>query len=149
MKDASGVIRAWVYTTLNAAVSYSSVTVPVFSFAPRNQALPYILIGEHNMMGEAESTKDKWITEHEILIEIYCCGSSTGAASQGNDQSYVPANTITDSVVQLLRTRSAISLTGYNTIRRLVDSMVSDTILMDNNIIIYKSISLRLLLEEN
>lgn len=142
MKDPSDSIRDWLYTTLNAAVSYGGSTISVYSFPPKDQTFPYIVIGEQTMSGESESTKDAYITEHEVTIEVW-------DSYLGNDASYVRANTIGDSVLQLLRTRTAITISGYNVIRLLADAMITDRIITDKSIIIYKSILVRLLLEES
>ena len=143
MKDASDQIRDWVYTVLNGTVSYGGSVVPVYSFPPKDQAYPYMVIAEHMMTGEGESTKDAYLTGHEITVEIY-------TESTGNDASYVPANTIADSALQLLRTRTKVTgITGYNTISVVTDNMITERVITDRNIIIYKSINMRLLLEEN
>lgn len=141
MKDPSDSIRDWVYTALNGTVSYGGSTVPVYSFPTKDASMPYILIGEHFMTGE-QGTKDAYITEHELVIEVY-------TSSTGNRATYAPANSITDSIIQLLRTRTSPTITGYTGIRVLVDSMITERIINDTNIIIYKSIQIRLLLEEN
>ena len=143
MKDASDQIREWAYAVLNGTITYGGSVVPVYSFAPKDQTFPYMVIAEHMMTGEGESTKDAYLTGHEITIEIY-------TESIGNDASYVPANTIADSALQLLRTRTKVTgITGYNTISVVTDNMITERILTDRNIIIYKSINIRLLLEEN
>lgn len=151
MKDPSDVIREWVYNVLNGTIFYGATSIPVYSFAPRNSLMPYIIIGEHIMSGET-GTKDAYITEHEILIEIY-------TVHTGNDASYAKVNSIADSCIQLLRQRSLEDsgsggedipgVTGYNVIRCLIDNMVTDRIITSTNTIIYKSINVRLLLEEN
>lgn len=141
MKDPADVIRDWIYTALNGNVSYGGSAVAVYSFPGKDASMPYILIGEHYMTGE-QGTKDAYINEHEIMIEIY-------TSSTGNRASYDSANSISNSVIQLLRTRTQPTLTGYNCISLLVDNMVTDRITTDTNIIIYKSIQLRLLVEES
>lgn len=151
MKDPSDNIRDWVYNVLYGTVFYSGASIPVYSFPPRNETKPYIVIGEHFMTGE-QGTKDCYITEHEVLIEIY-------TTHTGNDATYVQANSIADSVIQILRQRTletsgsgggaVAGITGYNVIRVLVDNMVTDRIVTETNITIYKSINIRILLEES
>jgi hypothetical protein len=113
----------------------------VYSFPPKDETMPYIVIGEQTMAPE-QGTKDAYITEHDVTIEIW-------SSYTGNDASYVSANSISDAVIQILRTRGSISIPGYNVIRLLVDNLITDRILTDTKTIIYKSINIRLLLEEN
>jgi len=150
MKDASDIIREWVYNVLYKTITYGSAYVDVYSFAPKDAAFPYILIGEQMMTGE-DGTKDKFITNHEVTIEVW-------TSFKGNDASYVPVNSISDSALQLLRQRSfethgsggqtIAGFTGYNSITITVNNLITDRFMMDNNIIIYKSIVLNLKLEE-
>ena len=150
MKDPSDNIRDWLYGVLYGTVSYEGAFVSVYSFPPANQAFPYIAISEQMMSGE-QGTKDAYITEHSATIEIY-------AEQTGNVASYVPVNTIADSVLQIIRRRKIMTygsgggavpeITGYNPIRILVDSMVTDRFSMQNRQVIYKSINLKILLEE-
>lgn len=152
MKDPSDVIREWVYNVLYQTIYYSTAYVPVYSFAPKDAAFPYIIIGEQSMYGENQSTKDKNITEHQIMIEVY-------SKHNGNDASYVPVNTIMDLVLQTIRTepldvtgsggQSIPVLTGFNSINIIADSMVTDRFQTDTNIIMYKSINISFLMEEN
>ena len=94
MKDPAGLVRSWLYTLLNTNVSYGSKTIPVYSFAPKDAAMPYILISQQSTGPEGNhSTKDSYVTDHSFTIEIY-------SSHTGNDASYVPINTISDSVMQ-------------------------------------------------
>jgi hypothetical protein len=152
MKDPSDNIRDWLYNVLYGTVSYGSSYISVYSFPPKDETFPYIIIGEQTMLGEGESTKDSYITEHEVTIEIWDSYS-------GNDASYVRVNSIANSILELVRTRSmtltgsggeSISgITGFNMIRLLADAMVTDRLITEKQIIIYKSILVRLLLEES
>lgn len=141
MKDPSSAIRDWVYDTLNAAVSYGGSAVTVYSFPAKDATMPYILIGENYMLGE-RGTKDAYISEHDIIIEVY-------TSSTGNRASYASVDSIADDIIQLLRTRTMPTITGYNCISVLVDNMVTDRFTTDTNIIIYKSIQIKLMLEES
>lgn len=151
MKDPSDNIRDWVYNVLYGTVFYNGTAIGVYSFPPKDQSKPYILIAEQFMSGE-QGTKDCYITEHDVTIEIY-------DSSSGNDASYVRVNSICDSVLQLLRQRAIetsgsggatiSTITGFNAIRILADTMVTDRITDGTNNIIYKSLNIRLLLEEN
>jgi hypothetical protein len=150
MKDASDIIRDWVYSVLNLTIQYGSAYVPVYSFVPKDAAFPYIVISEQMMTGE-DGTKDKFITNHEVTIEIW-------SSFQGNDASYVPVNSISDSVLRILRQRTKethgsggntiTGFTGFNAFSITVNNMITDRFLMDTNIIIYKSINIKLILEE-
>jgi hypothetical protein len=152
MKDASDIIREWIYGVLYKTILYGGSYVDVYSFAPKDASFPYILIGEQAMTGETESAKDRFITGHEVTIEIW-------TSSTGNDSSYIPANTIADSALQLLRQRATEThgsggttlpgFTGFNCITIIVSNLITERFLMENSIIIYKSINLKLLLEEN
>jgi hypothetical protein len=152
MKDPSDVIRDWVYNVLYGTIFYNAVAVPVYSFAPENTVMPYILIAEQSMSGEAESTKDAHITDQAVTIEVY-------DSFENNDASYVRANTIMSSILETIRTEpldvtgsgggSIPAFTGFNAINIIAESMVTDRIQTDTKIIIYKSINLSLLMEEN
>lgn len=89
-----------------------------------------------------ESTKDSWITRHSITIEIYASGT-------GNRASYVPVNTISDSVTQLVRTRSDITLTGFNVISIVFDSSLTDAFISETNTITLKVLNFTLIIEES
>jgi hypothetical protein len=151
MKDASDIIRDWIYGVLYKTILYGGSYVDIYSFPPKDAVFPYIVIGEHVMTGETESTKDKWLTGHEVTIEVW-------TSSTGNDASYVPVNSIADSALQLLRQRSTEThgsggstlpgFTGFDCITITVNNLITERFLMDNSIIIYKSINLRLLMEE-
>jgi hypothetical protein len=141
MKDPSGVIRTWLYTTLNTHVSYGGSVVPVYSFVPKDAVMPYILIAEQSSEKE-DGSKDSWIVNNNVTLEIY-------TSSTGNDASYIPVNTICDSVLQLVRTRTSISLSGYSAISVTVDNTITDRIDNGTNIIILKIINLSLIIQEN
>lgn len=143
MKDPSGLIRTWLYGVLNGQVSYSSSTVPVYSFAPKDAAMPYILLAGQSASSEnEESTKDAWITRQSFTIEIY-------SSLTGNDASYVPINTISDSVVQKVRTRSAISISGYNVISCVLDSTITDMMDFETKIVGIKILNFTMIIEES
>jgi hypothetical protein len=142
MKDASGYVRTWLYGVLNGTVSYSGSVVPVYSFPPSNQAMPYMLIGEQSM-GPDEGTKDCYITKHSITLEIY-------TSTTGNDSSYVAVNTIGSSALQLVRTSTQpTGLTGFTVISHVIDGSATDRIVLDNKIVIVKVYNITLTIEEN
>jgi len=143
MKDPSGLIRTWIYGVLNTKVTYGGSAVPVYSFAPKDAAMPYILLAGQTGSSELEeSTKDTYITRHSITIEIYASGT-------GNRASYVPVNTISDSVVQLVRTRTKITITGYNVVSIVFDSSLTDAYISDTNTITLKVLNFTLIMEES
>jgi len=143
MKDPSGVIRAWIYSQLNGTITYNTVAVPVYSFAPKDAAMPYILIASQSGATELDaSTKDSWITRQSFTIEIY-------SEHTGNNASYVPINTIGDSVVQKLRTRSAITISGYNVVSLILDSTLTDMMDFDTKIVGIKILNFTMLIEES
>ncbi len=140
MKDPSGLIRTWLYGVLYTKVSYGGSVVPVYSFVPKDAAMPYILIAEQT--GDPEGgTKDQWMNKHNVTIEIY-------VSSKGNDASYVPLNTISDSVVQLVRTRTAVTIAGFTVVSVTVQGMVTYSFVGESDIILYKSINITLELVE-
>lgn len=141
MKDPSGYIRTWLYGVLNGTVSYGGSVVPVYSFASKDAAMPYIIIAEQT--GDPEGgTKDAWINKHDITLEIYC-------ASKGNDASYVPLNTIANSVIQLVRTRAKVTIdSGFNVVSCTSSGMVTYSFVGDTDIILYKSLIISLVIEE-
>lgn len=141
MKDPSGYIRTWLYGVLNGTVSYGGSVVPVYSIAPKDAAMPYMLISSQTTDPE-DGTKDAWINSHNIQLEIYC-------STTGNDSSYVPVNTIANSVIQLVRTRAKVTIdSGFNVISVTSAGLVTDHILTDTNTILYKSLMLNLEIQE-
>ena len=142
MKDAADSIRTWLYGVLNNAVTYNSVAVPVYSFAPKDAALPYILLaGQSSGPENDESTKDSWITRHQIAIEIY-------SEHTGNDATYKAVNSISNSILLLIRTRTAATMSGYTVVSRVIDSTITDMMDFDTKIIAVKIINLSLIIEE-
>ena len=143
MKDPSGLIRTWLYGVLNTKVSYKGSTVPVYSIAPKDTTMPYILLGQQSGDAEInESTKDTWITRQSFTIDIYTSG-------KGNRTSYVPLNTISDSVIKLVRTRSDITITGFNVVSLVVDSILTDVMDFGTKIVLIKIINITLIMEES
>lgn len=151
MKDASKEIRNWLYTSLNGKVIYGSTTVPVYTIPDKDIALPYIIIGEISSPGE-DGCKDRYITDYDITLEIW-----TDFA--GNIASYVPADSIASSVLQLLRTMAATSgysrdegpvaiNSAFNVIRVNMRGMVSDVLQNETKLVVYKSVNINLLVEE-
>ena len=141
MKDPSGLIRTWLYGVLNATVSYGGVSVPVYSVAPKDAAFPYMLISSQTSDPE-DGTKDTWINTHNVQLEIY-------SSHTGNDASYVPVNTIANSAIQLIRTRSKVTIDStFDVISCTIAGLVTDHILTDTHTIIYKSILINLEIEE-
>ena len=142
MKDASGLVRTWLYGVLNGTVTYNAVTVPVYSFPPKDAAMPYMLIAEQSTGSELdESTKDCYIAPYYVTLEIY-------ASEEVNDASYVPVNTIADSALQLIRTRTMPTISGYNVISRIYEGGVTDRFDLGNKIVIFKSMNFKLIIEE-
>lgn len=151
MKDPSDDIRDWIYTTLNGHVTYAGANVPVYSFPPENVSYPYIVLGEQSAEGE-EGTKDHWLWDVANAIHIY-------TRHTGHDASYIPVNSISSTVMQLLRTyttgdnyatdESPVMLTNFDLIRVRVGTFSTDRILNDNEIIISKQLSINLLVEES
>jgi len=143
MKDPSGLIRTWLYGVLNTKVSYGGSVVPVYSFVPKNAAMPYILLAGQTGSSELEeSTKDTYITRHSITVEIYASGT-------GNRASYVPVNNISDSVAQLVRTRNKITMSGYNIISIVFDNSLTDAFISETNTITLKVLNFTLTIEES
>ena len=143
MKDPSGSIRTWLYGVLNTTVTYNAVAVPVYSFAPRNAAMPYILLAGQSSTSELEeSTKDCYINKQSFTIEIYSSNAN------GNDATYKVVNTISDSVLQLVRTRTAPTISGYTVISVVLDSMLTDMMDFETNIVAIKILNFTMIIEE-
>ena len=151
MKDASKEIRDWLYTTLNGYLSYSGSNVPVYTVPDKNTSMPYVIIGEISSPGE-DGTKDKFINEYDITIEIW----TDFAGSIG---SYIPADSIASSILQRVRTWAATSgydrdegpvaiNAAFNVIRVNMRGMVTDRFLNEERIVVYKSVNINLLVEE-
>jgi hypothetical protein len=147
MKDPSNVIRQWLYDNLQG-ITYNGA-VPVYSFPPKDASMPYIVIGDLLSSGE-ESTKDTYLTSHDYTIEVWTSFS-------GNNASYVMADNISNQITQKLRTGPELVFSGSNPlpafgefkcIRVEIRGLMSDRFMMDNNIIIYKSLSVNFLMEE-
>lgn len=157
MKDATGNIRTWLYNTLNNSISYNGTWITCDSFPSKDKQPPYILIAEIDMMGEGESTKDKWITEYQAIVEIY-------TLSTGNRASYAAVDSISDDILNQIRGsvkqpvdttftgsggQSVAGITGFNLISNTVVGIASQRFENEKGIIIMKSITFKLILEES
>lgn len=150
MKDPSESIRQWLYDILNLTVAYNGAYVPCYSFVPRNAERPFILLGEQFMEAD-NSTKDSWITTNSISIEIY-------ASYSGNDASYKMINKLSEDVLELITAdpmtqvgsggENTGGISGFNLITFDVQSIGTQRVLLENEIIILKSIIIKLTLEE-
>lgn len=141
MKDPSDAIRQWVFDTLDGNITYGGSAVTVYSFPPKDETMPYILLAEQSTT-EAESTKDAYLTESEITIEVW-------SSHSGNDATYKAVNTISDDILQLIRTRTQTGFdSDYNVITVTLTSGATQKFLIDNKIEIVKSLIIKLLLEE-
>jgi hypothetical protein len=142
MKDPSDNIRTWLYGVLNTTVSYGGSVVPVYSFAPKDAAMPYILLAGQSSSSELdESTKDCYINKHSFTIEIY-------SSHTGNDATYKAVNTISNSVLVLVRTRTAPTISGFTVISVVLDSMLTDMMDFDTKIVAIKILNLTMIIEE-
>jgi hypothetical protein len=151
MKDPTDNIRQWIYGVLYGTVWYGGVSIPVYSFPPKDVAMPYIVIAEQSMNAE-NGTKDCYITENEVQIEIY-------SAHAGNDASYKTVTSIANDVLKLLIQRSQEThgsggstvgvISGFNTIEISLAGSVTDRFLFETNIVIFKSLNIKLILEES
>ena len=142
MKDPADSVRTWLYGVLNGTVSYSSATVPVYSHAPKDAAMPYILLASQQTGSEMEeSTKDTYASNSTFSIEIY-------SRSTGNDGTYKAVNSIGNSVLQLVRVRTPITISGYQVISLTMESIITDNILTDSGTVFIKVITINLKIEE-
>ena len=150
MKDPSDDIRDWLYTTINGHVTYGGSNVPVYTFPPENVVYPYIVLGEQSGEGE-EGKKDKWLWDVATQINVY-------TQNRGHDASYVPVNSISSTIMNLVRTfttgdsyatdESPVALTNFNLVRVRMGAFNTDRILNDNEIIISKQLTINILVEE-
>ena len=151
MKDPSDDIRDWLYTTINGHVTYGGANVPVYTFPPENVSYPYIVFGEQSGEGE-DGTKDKWLwnVANQIIVLTQHFGT---------DASYLPVNSISSQIMQLVRTFTTgdsyatdevpVTLTNFALLRVRVGAFSTERILNDNEIIISKQLSINLLVEES
>lgn len=148
MKDPGTTIRQWLHDNLQG-ITYGGVTVPVYSFVPKDAAMPYIVIGDLLSSGE-ESTKDCYVSAYDYTIEVW-------TSFEGNRATYVPSDNISNQITQKLRTGPSFVFSGanplpsfgsFNCVRIEVRGMMSDRYLFDNKIVIYKSLSINFLMEE-
>jgi hypothetical protein len=117
---------------------------------PKDASKPSIIIGEQYMEAD-ESTKDSWITVNSVVLEIY-------ASYSGNDASYKLINSVGEDVLELVTAEPLTSVgsgsiavttvTGYDVISVMVQSIATERILFDNEIVLMKSIIIKLTLEE-
>ncbi len=151
MKDPSEAIRQYLYNILHLTVSYEGTYLPCYSFVPRNGTKPFIVIGEQYMVSD-ESTKDKYITDNQVAIEIY-------AGYSGNDASYKLVNSVSDDILELLIAdtltqvgsggQSVSGITDYNPIVIQIISISTQRIVTETEIVIMKSIVVKFYLEES
>jgi hypothetical protein len=150
MKDPSDNIRQWLYNILNGTIFYNGLSVPVYSFPSKDAAMPYIVIAEQSMDAE-EVIKDCYMTNNGVTLEFY-------SSHTGNDATYKVVNSISNAVLQLVRQRaiethgsgglSVAVITGFNPISVKLKGSITDRIILENIIVIFKSLNINLLLEE-
>lgn len=150
MKDPSNDIRDWIYDILYGTIFYNGLVIPVYSFPPKDNAMPCIVLGEQTMV-EDSSMKDEIISEHYIDVEIW-------DSYTGNDGSYKKVNSISSDIVEAVTIETGFTgsggesvpgISGYTIVRLAVQGMATQRYLVETNVIIYKSITIRLSLEEN
>ena len=151
MKDPSDSIRQWLYNILNNTITYDGDYIPCYSFIPKDASKPSIIIGEQYMEADV-SVKDAYITENSVALEIY-------ASYSGNDASYKLINSVGEDVLELVTDdpitsigsggQSVTTVTGYDVISVNVVSIATERVLYDNEIVLMKSIIIKLILEEN
>mgnify|MGYP000925222797 CR=1 FL=1 len=150
MKDPCDDIRDWMYATLNGAISYGGSVVSVYSFPPPGAAKPYIVIGDHEA-AEIQPTKDCYIWDVTTTIEIYTAFANATKAS------YIPVNSISSQVLQLLVQRAyggygveegGVAFNDFNLVTCRPTGMRTERRISDTDIIIYKELNINQLLEE-
>lgn len=150
MKDPCDDIRDWLYTSLNGKITYNGLVVPVYSFPAADSTFPYIVIGEHS--GEVEGgTKDSYMWDVTTILEIYTSHAATFA-------SYLPVNSISNSILQLLRVRNYgggygreeadVAMNNFKVVRVQIGGFATDRELREMEIIISKTMSINILVEE-
>jgi hypothetical protein len=150
MKDPSDSIRTWLYNVLYGTVAYGGSYIPVYSFAPKDAAMPYIVIGEQTLDAE-DMPKDSYVTSNNVTIEVY-------ASYTGNDATYKAVNSISEDILEIIRQRSPEThgsggntvglITGYTIVSITMTGSMTDRIMLENLIIVYKQLDINLLLEE-
>ena len=151
MKDPSDSIRQWLYNILNNTITYSGAYIPCYSFVPKDASKPCIVIGEQYMDSDI-SVKDAWITENSVILEVY-------ASYSGNDASYKLINSVSDDIMEKVTADpvtaigsggfSVTTITGFDPISIMIQSTATERVLFDTQIMIMKSIVVKLTLEEN
>lgn len=149
MKDPSGSIRQWIYNVLNGTIWYNLASVPCYSFPPKDATFPYIVIAEQSF--NQDGTKDCYMSSNEVTLEVY-------SSHSGNDATYKVVNSVTEDIMEILVQRTiethgsgggtVATITGYNPISITLNSSLTDRIITDKEIIIFKSLNINLLLEE-
>lgn len=148
MKDPCDDIRDWIYTSLSGNISYGGSVVPVYSFAPSNASMPYIIIGEHAGIGES-GAKDCYMWDITTELQIYTGFSPSKAG-------YVPVNAITNSIMGILgfrattygREEGSVAMNNFNVIKVSFGDFSTNRELIDDKIVISKFINLNLTVEE-
>ena len=152
MKDPSDDIRDWLYTSLSGNVSYAGSVVPVYSFPPEDAAYPYITIGEHTAEGE-ESVKDRYMWDVATMLEIR-------SELDIHDASYLPVNSISNQIMQLLRVsfpaggyaygrdEAGVAMNNFNVIRVRFGAFNTEREMGPTKILISKQLTINLLVEE-
>jgi hypothetical protein len=79
MKDPNYLIRKAFYDALNGVIS-----CPVYNRVPNNAAKPYVLLGSQNT-NDSERTKDYFLYEHSIVLEIVTGNSSMAGGDKEAD----------------------------------------------------------------
>ena len=132
---------------ISGSLTYGGTAVPVYSFVPRSVTVStgghFVLIGEQSIVTE-QSVKDAYITENDVTVEVW------SQFTTGNDATYVPVNTIADSVLQLLRDRTSTTfISGFTIISLTLVTANTERFEFNNKTNIVKSIIIKIILEES
>jgi hypothetical protein len=111
--------------------------------------MPYIVIAEQSFT--QDGTKDCYISSNEVTLEVY-------SSHTGNDATYKVVNAIAEDIMEILIQRqiethgsgggTVTTITGYNPIAITLFSSLTDRIILENSIVIFKNLNINLLLEE-
>ena len=140
MKDIGLSLRTAYYNRLQGAITYAGSVVNVYdsSSVPSNADKPYILLSTYISTELGEGSKQSYAQEVTLLIDVVTkFPNSMGGKKQ--------CDTISNSVIELIRTRQAgyLTLSGFQIITTLLDSNQTLEELVSDGVVVRRLIRFR------
>lgn len=140
MKDIGLSLRTAYYNRLQGAITYGGEVVNVYdsSAVPNTANKPYILLSTYISTELGEGSKQSYAQEVTLLIDVVTkFPNSMGGKKQ--------CDTISNSVIELVRTRQAgyLTMSGFQIITTLLDSNQTLEELVSDGVVVRRLIRFR------